>query len=258
MSLLIVDVETQPLDTEWTRELEPVLATFPAFDEAKVKLGNAKSPEAIHSAKVAAKERWERDRAEHMESHVKAVQDWQDAKTLNPLLSKVLAIGLYGPHPSREVRTFMSGCEAENLLAFWGSAKHHTLAGWNIYRFDLPFLIERTRILELPLPEAFSAVPLWKSSNVIDLMQHWNGGGDMRKLDHVAGACGFPRKINLGMTTRPDGITRPALPHEVSDQLLREYLVRDVEIEAAIAHRLFPDRVLRPWDPEPSLSSIID
>lgn len=259
MTMLVFDLETAPIDSEFTRELEPVRQPYPAWDDSTVKLGNAQSLEAVQRAKAAAKERWERDRKEHVLNHAKAVADWQDAKTLNPLLSRVLAIGsTIGQDKSRSVNILHAGREdgeRDILEAFWDLSRDRDLAGWNIQRFDLPFLIERSQLLDVEVPEFAS--PIWKNSRVIDLMVEWNRGGDMRKLDHVAAALKLPRKIDLGETVRPDGLTRKTLPHEVSPTKLAEYLTRDVEIEAAIAHRLFPIRVLRPWEPEPDLAGVL-
>ncbi|MHB9009757.1 MAG: 3'-5' exonuclease family protein [Limisphaerales bacterium] len=84
--------------------------------------------------------------------------------------------------------------EAALLNYFWGTLyPDNLLAGFCIFSFDLPFLIQRSVVHEIPVP------PLWNgaywSPRVVDLKECWamrsdTGKGGLSQLDRLLGGPG--------------------------------------------------------------------
>ena len=146
---IIFDIETAPLPEA---ELTPFMPEFEAP-------GNFKDPEKIKAAIEAKKAAWLEDAA------------------LEPMTGRVICIGmLIGGE-------FVLICEptTETLILqeFWQAAKIedydiHTLIGFNIAQFDLPYLVKRSWKLGVEVPMlGLRDGRYWKKERVIDLREIW-------------------------------------------------------------------------------------
>lgn len=150
MSASIIDVETAALPTD------QLLASMPAFEPA----ANLKDPAKIEASIAAKKNKWIADAA------------------LNPLTGRVLAIGIYNPggFPGEEFRFLHGEDERAIIHEFWGVwSELGRVVGWNIFQFDLPFLIKRSWKLGVPVPSNLRSGRYW-GSIVTDLRDIWTFG----------------------------------------------------------------------------------
>jgi hypothetical protein len=110
-----------------------------------------------------------------------------------------------------------------------------TLAGFNCYVFDLPFLIRRAHKHGIFVPACirprYHGRSYW-SETIIDLREEWLMGDRQPSkgtsgLDAVAKFLGLPAKLGSGKD----------LPSMTVEQRLA-YLTRDLEITAALYRRI--------------------
>ena len=158
---------------------------------------------------------------------------WLEDGALNPLTSRVLAIGLLVSD------TFVligpPATEAEILHEFWDAVRDgdgiHKLVGFNVCGFDLPLLCRSSYRLGVPVPSALREGRYW-SRSVIDLRDLWtfNDRQAVGSLDTVAKYFGVGAKTGSGadfaalwQTDRPKA---------------EAYLKNDLSITAAIARKL--------------------
>lgn len=142
------DIETRPLPALVEKFTNP----FPAFDPAEVKCGNLKDPQKIA-------EKLEQARASHETDRLSYWKRAHDNAALNPYTASVLVIGMI----DEDGRTaILDGDEKGILAAFWQA---FVLAGdaarkfvfWSgcgaiDKKFDLDFLVTRSRILGVRMP----------------------------------------------------------------------------------------------------------
>jgi hypothetical protein len=186
---IIIDIETAPLSES------ELLAVMPPFDPADVKTGNA-GPEK-------AAEKIAKAQAEHQAKFI-------EKAALSPLTGRVLAIGYllvingvagqpnvyHGPDKTDEV---------ELLSAAWSlflrsEQRQSKMIGHNIYGFDLPFMVRRSWLLGIAVPETIIERGRYWSPVFVDTMAVWAVGGNHEyvKLDTLAKA--------FGVGGKPDGI----------------------------------------------------
>lgn len=235
--MIAFDIETGPLP--WG-ELGLIVPKFdpmkeipdpPPFDRSQVKTGNAKKPELIEEKINAA---WQAHEAEvasistrRSEAQIAYINRAKEQAPLSPLTGRVLAIGCYNGRESlithgdlgdmdddlcdRKVR----GVPGERTLLsqFWETWKHsrgdHIWVGHNSHSFDLWFLIVRSRIMDVDVPDDVCRIngryPNWHPS-FHDTLNHWSLGrmggdkalGQSLGLDSLCAATNGPRK--------PDGM----------------------------------------------------
>jgi len=133
--IISVDIETAP-------RLDLVKDFYP-YNKSKVAYGNAKTPEARKKAEDKHKESW------FPKLNAKAA--------LNPVTAEVCAIG-YKTADSKNLDIRPS--EMDMIKGFWsiyldikkGAMGRKAICGWNIFGFDLPFMIKRSWILGLDVP----------------------------------------------------------------------------------------------------------
>jgi DNA polymerase elongation subunit (family B) len=146
------DIETAPLPKS---VLSPQI---PPFDPSVVKTGNLKDP-ALIAAKIADAEKnhekdfFEKAALSPLTGQVAAIGSitWKTRRedTINPIkISTHLSDGLDEPDAERKLissfwETFNEGFEGGERTLF---------VGFNIIDFDLPFLLIRSQILEIPVP----------------------------------------------------------------------------------------------------------
>lgn len=173
------DIETGPLPPE-----ELALMVNP-FNPEEVKFGNLKDPEK-RRLKV------EEDRLEHDQKQL-------ENAALDPLTGKVLAIGII-EHDTFQV--IGHGDESTILYTFW---EHYSLPtkehiGFNIYSFDLPFLIRRSWKHGIKVPGYVRQGRYWNRERFIDLRDEWTFGDKFTRgsLDSISRHLGMPPKEGSG------------------------------------------------------------
>ena len=249
MDYAVFDAETGPLDDDTLRGLCPefVPPAHPGkFDPAAVKLGNLK--DAVKKAeKIEEYERKHFDACRDYNKNVEVAkldhfEKFKDSAALNSLTGQVVAIGVIS---SGEARIY--GCdhdsEAYGLGMFWRVVAEclkvsRPMIGFNIHGFDLPFLVNRSRILGVTVPSCVRVGRYWNPL-FIDLMREWFfGGPGYISLDVLAKAFGLPGK----MTTTDDGIEVSGKDFyklwQSNRAAAEKYLVRDLELPAVLAQRM--------------------
>lgn len=169
---MFIDLESAPLPLEI---LETRMPEFKAN-------GTLKDPQKIE-ADLAAKK-----------------QAWLDDAALSPVTGRILVIGaLVG-----ETVLTWHGDEKTFLGEFWSYVsqaigRSDWIIGFNIYRFDLPFLIKRSWALGVRVPTTISRYRYWKD-RIIDLRDLWQCGDHQCHggLDEISKFFGGPGKTGGG------------------------------------------------------------
>ena len=178
----VFDIETGPLSDE------EIARIAPPFDPDEVKVGNAgieKPMEKITAARDA---------------HLRSIKA---RAALKAEYGEVLAIGYAN---AADTVLLMGKPEREMLDQFWERADEsynakETFVGFNVFHFDLPFLIRRSIIHGVKVPPG-----LLPRNNryfpdfFVDLMQMWQAGDyrEMISLDRFAKALGHEGKNGSG------------------------------------------------------------
>lgn len=172
--MIVFDIETAPLPDEQTASFMPEF-TAP---------GNYKDQE-----KIAAYIEGEKAR-------------WKDQAALSPLTGRVIAIGLL---VDGEVIISTELDEPMMLKKFWADYKvdiagGEFYVGFNIFHFDLPFLIRRSIAIGVEVP--FGIMPACKfwENQFVDVMQGWQCGNKQERisLDNFAKFLGVGKKEGSG------------------------------------------------------------
>lgn len=176
MSWFTFDIETGPLPAE---QLEAII---PPFDPSEVKCGNLKDPDKI-AAKIAEAE------ASHKQCFI-------DRAALDPATGRVVAVGIYGIHADE----FLPLVDHEEVLLskFWSFVESKRplqpqFVGVNILGFDLPFLVKRSWMLDVPVPQFVADISAkWCNWHpmFMDLRLIWQLGDRQARssFDHI-GKC---------------------------------------------------------------------
>lgn len=161
------------------------------FDPNKVSFGNTKDPEK-REAKVA----------EARKSH-------SSKAALDAHQGQVLAIG-YSINGERSISCQqIPNTEKALLISFWGYVGDHLMAqkpvaGWNILKFDIPFLMQRSRLHGITIPSHIYSMqgkwPTWHTK-LYDLMvmEAFGERENFKSLDYVArfyGVGNKPRNVS--------------------------------------------------------------
>ncbi len=228
MQTIVFDVETGPLAES---ELSALL---PPFDPAEVKTGNLKDPAKI-AEKIAEAE------ANHR-------RDFFDKAALDPLTGRVVAIGvMVYDHKARELGNLSlrrggkfsiigHDEEAQTLFEFWEltrgeMGRNNPMIGFNIFNFDLPFLIRRSWRHRVPVPFGLRRGRYW-GDQLVDLRDAWQLGDRQARgsLDSIA------RHLGVG-AKNGDGKAFAELWQ--NDRPKAEgYLRNDIELTALVANAL--------------------
>ena len=215
---IIFDIETGPAP------LEQLTAIMPEFEAS----GTLKDPVKIE-ADIAKKR-----------------AAWLDKAALRATTGQVLALGWCVVEGAiREPVAVMTGDETEIIERFWAMTNahptkgmetvDHPMIGFYSNHFDLPFLIQRSRILGIKIPASVLTCyrGRWNlNERFVDLYDAWACGnrdcGD--NLDTVARSLGLPGKLGSGGDFAQLLITDRAAAVA--------YLTRDIEITVSVAERL--------------------
>jgi len=250
--MIIFDIETGALPEDQLRAKFDAEYHAPSppgvFDPSTVKYGQMKDPDkraaklADERAKHEAAVRDFSANAERAKSE--AWQEFVSKAALSPITGQVLAIGMQSMESGKIGIDGDGVDELELIERFWLKyrqcrEKARRMCGYNIFGFDLPFLIRRSWLLGVDVPATvFESNGRYLDSRVfVDLMQLWGCGlRDYCKLDELTKAFGIGGKpvvngvqvngshfAGLWATDRPKAI---------------EYLTNDLFLEAALASRL--------------------
>ncbi len=246
----IFDIETGPLS--WSKieafvgKFDPAgvdLSKIPGgepFDPAAVKVGNLK-PENRAAKIDEARERHQVESALYEKRCLEAIKNAKiahknkaiekaalSATTGRVLLGGILDHGQYMliEHERNEPALIRRTWEVIE------AAK--SVVGFNIYGFDLPFMFQRSKILNIAIPRdvihRYGSRYYW-NDKFIDLLEVWRAGGrDWIDLDSLARLLGLNGKsgdgadfANLYATDRPAALS---------------YARNDLDVTAGIAGRL--------------------
>jgi len=208
---LAFDIETGPAEN-----------ALSYFFRSEVKLGNLKDPNKIE-AKLA-----------------EAEDEFLDKAALSPITGKVLAVGLTDGEV-HEVLTYVSEKEIiTETLERIGSQlmQQRPVVGWNIIKFDFPFLFKRAMMLGVLWPKhIWDLKKGYAHSQIIDLMRYWNMGDwkEMTKMDTVNRfLCGFGKPS--GVTGADFARLFNGTPEEREKAI--DYALNDVKILDSLTRKM--------------------
>ena len=248
--MIVFDIETGPLsdDVVFAR-VKPFEAPLPPaeFDPSSVKVGNLKDQKKIE-AKIEAEKKKHDKAVENHEAGVKELEhQWRteqiDKAPLDPLTGQVLAIG-YQSGKGVAIQTSDEGSDELVVLGqFWERYRAcrrdaRKLVGHNIFEFDLPFLVRRSWILGVDVPDTIlSKNRYWDDRVFVDTMKVWSCGkyNDWSKLDTLAkafGGDGKPDDVDGGMFHK----LFKGTPDQRQQAI--DYLKNDLEQTALVANHL--------------------
>lgn len=170
----IFDCETAPLPPDQMAKVKPV------FTPAR----NLRNPDLI-AADIAAKE-----------------QEWLERAALDATTGQVLCISTMDDKQSIEI--IHAGDERGNIERFWNwlelrLARSETVAGFNVFNFDLCFLMRRSWVLGVEVPKLIRRGRYWHD-DLCDLMDVWRMGNYEQRisLDTLSKALGIGAKTGNG------------------------------------------------------------
>tara|TARA_Y100000310_G_C20637136_1_gene791793 strand:- start:1134 stop:1820 length:687 start_codon:yes stop_codon:yes gene_type:complete len=221
------DIETGPLPEEEIRIL------IPEFDPDAVKFGNTK--DATKREKIV-----EDARAAHADKFLSKA-------ALSPITGRLLCIGFYASE--KEVFVIVDGDEAEMLTTFWTKFvefRKRPVVGHNFTGFDLPFLVGRSWILDVFVPDWIFYKQYISHDCCFDTMTRWGAvtGEIFCKLGRLATILGVGEKTGEEEVTGANfhewwsgtfpGTITPAAQKEKA----KLYLKKDVVLVTDVAARM--------------------
>lgn len=240
--MIVFDIETGPLPLGDIRHLMPDFSELSReFSPEQVKVGNLKDPVKIQEKIAAARAEHEAWQAGAEARRQAAEEDWYAAAALSPMTGQVLALGSTDDGDNVFVWCCKNapdidglGTEAGIITAFWESFQSSVepYVGHNIFGFDLPFLMRRSFLLGVDVPQHVRKGRYWHA-NFVDTMEVWGcGSRDMIGLDLLAKACGLPGKM--------EGVNGADFARLLIDEpdTAIAYLVQDVLTTWRVAVRL--------------------
>ncbi len=250
--MLVFDIETAPRAADELKQVvepfDPASVRLPVgdFDPATVKLGNLKDPAKV-SAKIAeAQAEFEAAKTNGPKLLAEAENNyWLDClgrAALSPLTGRVLAIGYFNPQKDKAAINGdgTPAGEVQLLTNFWRKynecrAANRRLIGFNILGFDVPFLVRRSWLLGVDVPETlFDPSGRYLDRLFVDLLARWKCGnnGESVKLDTLA--------RYFGVGAKPDGVSGADFAQlwDTDREKAIEYLVNDLKLTAGCAARM--------------------
>ena len=203
-------------------ETGPAKNALSYFSRKDVKLGNLKDTIKIEAKLAEAKD------------------EFLDKAALSPITGKVLAVG-FTDGAVHEILTYESEKEIiTETLERIGSQlmQQRPVVGWNIIKFDFPFLFKRAMMLGVPWPQhIWDLKKGYPHSQIIDLMRYWNMGDwkEMTKMDTVNRfLCGFGKPS--GVTGADFARLFNGTPEEREKAI--DYALNDVKILDSLARKM--------------------
>lgn len=249
--MLIFDIETGCLPEEQLREVYVPLDESEIdglvegeFDPASVKCGNLKDPAKIAAKVEEARQAHENAKANSSKIIVDAkAKHWEEfvaTAALSPITGRILVIGY---RSTEKNTTLIHEAEESVLIAeFWKKyeacrSAGRKMVGHNIGGFDIPFIVRRSWLLDIPVPTTVFDKGRWlDSSTLVDTLSLWKcGTNDGAKLDLLGRAFGVGGKTE-GVNGSDFSRLYFGSPEEKAKAL--EYAARDVVVTAGIATRM--------------------
>lgn len=208
MNTTVFDIETGPLP-------DIILdALMPEFEPA----ANLKDPDKIAADIAKKKAKFKEDAA------------------LSPLTGRVLAVGFLPDFGDGPV-IIHDDDEAKLLTSVWdyirtaGGQRRPSFVGFNIAGFDLPFLVKRSWILNVPVPPNVRQGRYW-ADWFVDLREVWQLGDKQShgSLDSICRAMGLGEKNGSGAEF--------ARLWREDREKAKAYLLNDLEMTGKLAARL--------------------
>lgn len=177
-----------------------------------------------------------KDKEKIAESVAEQFRNWKDRAALDATTGRVLCIGTL----ENNVFSVIEGKEDWILQQFWlwlevrHLAMGHTVAGFSIFHFDLPFLVRRSWINGITVPSIARRSNKWQPWNedIHDIANDWQCGNREQtiSLDTLAKCLGVGAKNGSGkdfaslyVTNKPQAM---------------EYLKNDLELTRKCYNRL--------------------
>lgn len=244
---LVFDIETGPASREHLTKILPPFEAPPSpgeFDPASVKTGNLKDESKVKAKIEDARRKHEAEatnwsqRCEEMEK--KYWDEHVGRAALSPITGQVLAIGYRGNGVKFDYVS-EDRSERDLLSQFWTMFRScyrqpRQLVGFNIGNFDVPFLVQRSWILDLQVPPEVLTASGYLDPIFVDLMRVWSAGvrNGFVSLDAVCAACGLGKK--------PEGVSGAMFAdlfhNPETRELALDYLSNDLEMTFRLAERL--------------------
>ena len=242
MNTLVFDIETGPLPWE---QIAPFYTPPPAmapWDESMVKYGQTKDPAKRAEKLATVKAAYEAELAAEAATRDAHKCEWASRAALSALTGRVLAIGIQKGDDYAVIGEDGEP-EKEILKSFWQIYLKYNLGngrliGWNSNWFDVPFLVRRSWLNFVSVPESvFDSGGRYLSKTFLDLMQVWGcTSREMFSLDNAAKffSCGGkPEGIDGGHFAALWLSGDPA-----SRQIAADYLHNDLAMTWKLAERM--------------------
>jgi len=184
--MIIWDIETGPLSDEALKLMHepPEPPLHPGeFDSGSVRVGNLKDRAKIDAKIAEAKAAHEQSVASYQSLCQRTVDEaWQLFKgnaALDASTGRVLAIGYHNPDLPATAIDAADKINKEGMIErFWQKAealRHQSrpMVGLNIHDFDLPFLVRRSWLLGIEVPDWVIRQERYFDSVFVDLRKRW-------------------------------------------------------------------------------------
>jgi len=246
--MIVFDIETGALPEKIVLERNPDFKPpepLGEFDESTVKTGALKDPEKIAAKISAAREKHESAVAEFETKTAVAKITYEkellDRAALSPLTGRIVAIG-YKSEKGKAIKIARTeDCEREIIAEFWRkfescNKQSRRIVGHNIFNFDLTFLLRRSWLLDVAIPDGvIDRDRYWNDRVFCDTMKRWqcgNYGEKFVKLETLSQATGG--------TGKPDGVTGAMFAElingsEDQQKIAVDYLDNDIEMTWNVA-----------------------
>jgi len=170
--------------------------------------------------------------------------EWLEKAALCATTGTVLAIGL---RCEGKNIIFGSGDEAQDLRGFWAQVEKaaregSVMVGFNIERFDIPFLVRRSWVLGVPVPMGVYAGRYLNHHVFADIYTEWQCGNreSTISLKRLAEFLGCGTKDDTGKMFSAVWVT--------DRKAALAYVENDLILTNAVA-----DKILGPWPPVAAL-----
>lgn len=249
--MLVFDLETGALPEEQLREVYTPLdesqiegVVTGDFDPKSVRVGNLKDQGKIDTKIAEAKQAHDSAKSNSASIIASAKEKhWKEfvsKAALSPLTGQILVIALHGTEKGQTV--VAEKPESELLKFFWTKYEEcrgngRKMVGHNIAGFDVPFLVRRSWMLDIPVPSTVFDKGKWlDSSTLVDTLSLWKcGTTEGAKLDVLCRAFGIG-----GKTEGCSGAEFAKLYRGTAEEKAKalEYAANDAVITAKLATRM--------------------
>lgn len=182
-NVVVIDIETVPIDT---RELIQYHKYLTSFEKFLISFGKAIDKPSVESID---------DFVEHHASVIKSA-------SLDYLMGKICSIGIIVPKRKKKdeviKKVFFNTNESVLLNEFWDFVREKQVLPqtitYNGIAFDLPFLFFRSMVhgIQIPWPDlSLRRYAAWPNWDGMQLVCWWNTYGKMRTLSHLVKSFGY-------------------------------------------------------------------